>query len=117
MIQKIKFNLDGKVFRSLSNTENGEVDSGTLFYYQQDNDVISANYHGGLIVKGHLVGKQLKTGQLEFVYHHINLEGKLMLGKCFSTPAITTEGKLKYIEKWQWLSGDKSNGESEIIEV
>ena len=113
----MKINLDGKIFRSISNTDNGEVDSETLFYYQQDKDIISAIYRGGSIIQGHLIGKQLDTGQLEFVYHHINSEGKLMHGKCLSTPEITQEGKLKYFEKWQWLSGNRTKGESVIVEV
>jgi hypothetical protein len=46
-----------------------------------------------------LLGKQLDTGQLEFAYHHINSEGKLMLGECLSTPEITQESDLKYFEK------------------
>ena len=113
----MKFNLDGKIFRSIANTDNGEVDCETVFYYQQDNDIISADYHGGSILKGHLIGKQLKTGQLKFFYHHLNDEGEIMIGKCLSTPEVTSEGKIKFLEKWQWLSGDLSVGESEIIEV
>lgn len=112
----MKFNLDGKKFRSISNTENGEVDSETLFHYYQDNDIISATYHGGLILKGHLVGKQLESGQLEFVYHHINRDGQLMFGKCTSTPALTADGKIKFFEEWQWMTGDKTTGKSEIVE-
>jgi hypothetical protein len=50
-------------------------------------------------------------------YHHNNSEGKLMRGKCLSTPEIIQEGMLKYFEKWQWLSGNKTKGESVIVEV
>lgn len=113
----MKINLDDIVFRSISNTENGEVDSETLFHYQQDNDIVSANYHGGQIAKGHLLWKQLESGHLEFVYHHVNKGGQLMFGKCLSTPALTADGKIKFSEEWQWMSGDKTIGKSEIEEV
>lgn len=113
----MKYNIDGRTFRSFSNTENGEVNADTLFYYQQDGDIISAEYHGGAIKKGHLVGKQLETGQVQFVYHHINDQGELLAGKCISTPELTANGKLRLVEEWQWMTGDRSEGKSEIVEI
>jgi len=60
----LKINFDGKIFRSVENTENGEVNSETLFYSHQKEDIITAEYSGGDIRKGHLIGKILATGQL-----------------------------------------------------
>ena len=40
-----------------------------------------------------------------------------MLGKCLSTPELLSDGRLKFKEAWQWLSGDMSSGYSEIVEV
>ncbi len=113
----MKYSLDGKIFQSVENTENGEVDSETLFHYHQEDEIISADYNGGSIRKGHLLGKMLENGTLEFTYHHINLEGNLMLGKCTSVPTQLTDGRLKYSENWEWLTGDKSSGQSQIIEI
>ncbi|PWW82168.1 n-acetylglutamate synthase [Prosthecochloris marina] len=113
----MKYNLDGKIFQSIENTENGEVSSETLFHYHQDDNIISADYSGGSIIKGHLLGKMSEDGTLEFTYHHINLEGNLMLGKCTSVPTLLPDGRLKLSEQWQWLSGDKSMGKSQIIEI
>jgi hypothetical protein len=84
----MKYNLDGKIFQSIENTDNGEVGSETLFHYYQDGEIISANYYGGSIRKGHLLGKMLGSGNLEFTYHHINFQGNLMLGKCISVPTL-----------------------------
>lgn len=113
----MKYNIDGKIFQSIENTDNGEVSSETLFHYHQDDNIISADYSGGTIVTGHLLGKMSEDGTLEFTYHHINFEGSLMLGKCTSIPTLLPDGRLKYSEKWQWLSGDKSVGKSQIIEI
>lgn len=113
----MKFNLEGKIFHSVSNSDNGEVDSDTLFHYHQDGEIISADYYGGRIIKGHLIGKMLKTGQLDFRYHHINKDLQLMAGKCLSTPELLPDGRIKFIEKWQWLSGDNSLGQSVIEEI
>jgi hypothetical protein len=117
MKQSMKYNLDGKIFQSIENTDNGEVNSETLFHYHQEDDIISADYDGGIILKGHLLGKMHENGNLEFTYHHINLEGNLMLGKCTSVPTSLPDGRLKYSEQWQWLTGDRSSGKSQIIEI
>ncbi|MBI9070935.1 MAG: hypothetical protein JEY94_05020 [Melioribacteraceae bacterium] len=113
----MEFDLNNKIFRSVSNTENSEVGSETLFLYHQENEKIWAEYSGGTIVKGHLLGKVLSSGRFEFLYHHINLDGDLMVGKCLSTPEALSDGRLRMIEEWKWLCGDKSIGTSELMEV
>lgn len=113
----MKYNLDGKTFQSIENTENGEVSSETRFHYHQEGEIISAEYFGGSIVKGHLLGKMNENGNLEFTYHHINQHGKLMIGKCTSVPTILPDNRLQYSENWQWISGDKSSGKSTIVEI
>lgn len=113
----MKYNLEGKIFQSIENTENGEVSSETFFHYHQNGEIISADYSGGNIIEGHLLGKMVENGNLEFTYHHVNLEGQLMFGKCTSVPTLLPGGRLKYSENWQWISGDKSIGKSVIIEV
>lgn len=113
----MKYNLEGKVFRSVTNTENGEVSSNTLFHYRQKDKVVSAQYGGGSIVSGHLIAQVLFNGQLDMRYHHLNNKGELMLGKCLSTPELLPDGRLKFKESWQWLSGDMSSGYSEIEEI
>jgi hypothetical protein len=111
------YNLDGKIFRSAVNSDNGEVDEATLFYYQQRGDIVTARYEGGSIVEGHLIAKVLPGGQLDMRYHHLNRAGEFMLGRCLSTPALLPDGRLKFKEAWQWLTGDGSSGYSEIEEV
>lgn len=113
----MKYNLEGTVFRSVTNTENGDVSSNTLFHYRQEGNIVSAQYSGGGIVLGHLIAQVLSNGQLDMRYHHINDEGELMLGKCLSTPELLPDGRLKFKESWQWLSGDLSSGYSEIEEI
>ena len=113
----MKYNLEGKIFRSVTNTENGEIGTASLFYYHQDGELVWAEYRGGSIVSGHLLAKVLKNGQLDMRYHHLNNKGEFMLGKCLSTPEVLPDGRLKFKESWQWLSGDMSAGYSEIEEV
>ena len=111
------YNLDGKVFRPVSTTANGEAGAETLFHYRQSGDIVTASYSGGEIVSGHLIAKVLANGQLDMRYHHLNRSGEFMLGKCVSTPRRLADGRLSFSEQWQWLSGDRSSGHSEIEEV
>ena len=112
-----QYNLDGKVFRSISNTGNGDVGADTVFHYRQAGEIVTADYSGGGIVVGHLIATVLADGQLDMRYHHLNDKGEFMLGKCLSTPERLPDGRLRFKEKWQWLSGDMSSGYSEIEEV
>ncbi|MEA2073754.1 MAG: n-acetylglutamate synthase [Campylobacterota bacterium] len=110
-------NLDKKIFQVLSNPDNGEVSDDTTFYYSQKNNIISAEYNGGDILKGNLIGKQLEDGRFDFVYHHINVDSKLKIGKCLSNATLLDDGKIKLQEEWQWLCDDLSTGISELIEI
>lgn len=110
-------NLNKKIFKALSNSDNGEIDNETIFYYSQKDNIISAQYNGGKILKGNLIGKQLEDGSFDFVYHHINSNMNLKIGKCSSNAILLENGKIKLFEKWQWLSDDLSNGESQLIEI
>jgi hypothetical protein len=113
----VTYNLDGRIFRSVTNTPNGEAGPGTLFYYRQRGDVVSAEYSSETIVSGHLLARVLENGELEMRYHHLNNKGEFMVGKCVSTPEVLPDGRLKFKESWQWLSGDRSAGYSEIEEL
>ncbi|WP_338395951.1 n-acetylglutamate synthase [Fulvitalea axinellae] len=112
-----EINFDGKVFRSLSNTDNGEVSGETLFRYSQKGDLVWAEYSGGGILKGHLIAKTDKQGRLDMRYQHVNDNGEIRTGVCNSTPDIMPDGSVKLQEKWRWTCGDHSEGESVLVEV
>lgn len=113
----MRLSVDGMRFRSVSNTDNGDVDEETVFHYQQQGSVVTATYSGGRIVRGHIIGRMLTDGRLDLRYHHLNGEGVLMVGTCLSTPELLPDGRLGFHERWQWLTGDGSLGESRIEEV
>ncbi len=113
----MEYNLEGKVFRSISNTANGEVGAETLFRYHHTADIVTADYSGGGIVVGHLIARVLAGGRLDMRYHHLNDKGDFMLGECISTPELLPDGRLRFKEEWRWLSGDLSSGSSEIEEI
>lgn len=112
-----KINYDGKNFVPKRNTENGEVDEETVFHYHQKEKTIWAEYFGGEIKQGFLIGTVDNNGKLAFTYQHLNESNQLRLGKCNSIPVFSEDGKMEIHEEWQWLNGDKSKGTSVIVEV
>lgn len=110
-------NYNNKKFKAVANTENGETSEETIFHYQQEGDILQANYSGGQIASGHLMGLVSDEGHIDMRYHQVNLKGELMTGICQSTPEILESGRIRLHEKWQWTSGDESSGESIIEEV
>ena len=113
-IQMINYN--GKIFRPISNTENGETSNETLFHYKQDGNILTSEYSGGKVVYGHLIGLVDENGIIEMRYHQVNEKGVLMTGICFSKPERLPNGKLRLHESWEWTSGDKSKGQSILEE-
>ena len=113
----MNISLDGKKFRSVNNAPNGEVSADTLFDFRQEGRIVTGLYKGGQIEQGQLLAVMGDGGELDMRYHHLNKAGDLMLGTCLSTPEILPDGRIKYYERWQWLCGDKSSGESAIEEI
>ena len=111
-----RMNYNGKIFIPQFNTENGEVDAETIFHYFQENDLFWAEYSGGDVLKGHMIGTVAENGELDFHYQHLNKDRQVRVGKCHSIPHIMENGKIELQEEWQWLNGDLSSGESVLIE-
>lgn len=110
-------NYDGRKFIPKMNSENGEVGEQTNFTYHQNGNLLWAEYSGGDILKGSLIGSVLCNGGLDFVYHHMNQNMQIKTGKCRSVPTVQENGKIELSEQWQWTSGDYSKGESLLVEV
>ena len=110
-------NYNNKKFRAIENSLNGETSEKTIFLYQQTGNILSADYAGGQIVKGHLIGLVDEKGHIDMRYHQVNLQGEIMTGICTSTPEVLANGKIRLYEEWQWTSGDKSSGKSILEEI
>jgi hypothetical protein len=109
-------NYNGKVFKPIQTTENSETSKNTIFKYIQEGNIVTCNYSGGSIKKGHLIGIVSDDGTIEMRYQQVNIANELMTGICSSKPEILPNGKIRLYEKWQWTSGDESKGESIIEE-
>ncbi len=105
-------NYNNKAFRPIKNSENGETSEDTIFEYKQNGTILTSDYTGGQIVKGHLIGLVDANGNIEMSYHQINTKGEIMTGICFSKPEVLPNDKIRLHESWEWTSGDKSKGMS-----
>jgi len=110
-------NYAGRHFRSLENSDTGEVGDGTVFRYHQEGDLVWANYSGGEVRHGTLVARADDHGVLDMRYHHLNSQGELKTGICRSQPEILPDGRLRLHEEWQWTSGDSARGSSLLEEI
>lgn len=101
-------NYNNKRFKPVANTENGETSAETVFHYRQNGNIVSADYTGGKILQGHLIGLIDDAGVIEMRYHQVNDQLELMTGICRSEPEQLPNGKIRLHESWQWTSTGKS---------
>ena len=110
-------NYNGRQFRPIENTANGETSAETLFHYRQTGNILTAGYQGGNIISGHLIGIVDDAGCIDMRYHQVNNQHEIMTGKCYSKPEVLPNGKIRLHETWEWTSGDFSKGASILEEV
>ncbi|WP_398452154.1 n-acetylglutamate synthase [Sphingobacterium thalpophilum] len=110
-------NYHNRLFKVVTNTDNGDTSSETTFHYKQEGNILTSSYSGGSIISGHLIGIVDEDGNIDMRYHHINRVGEIMTGLCQSTPEILEDGRIRLQEEWKWTSGDQSCGKSIIEEI
>lgn len=106
--------LDGRRFTAVEN-EAGEVDAATVFHYHQDELGVWAEYAGGQVVRGFLVGT--RTGdELGVRYVHQNARGETATGRCSTRIVELGDGRLRLHETWAWESRE-GHGTSVVDEL
>lgn len=64
----------------IKTSENGVVNHETIFHFKQNEDIVHAEYEGGRIQAGHLIGK-LTNHILKFTYCQLRITGELDHGE------------------------------------
>ena len=108
---------DGRVFRSVSNTDSGDVDQETRFRYRQRGRVVSGTYAGGGVRDGVLIGVVDDDGSLDLRYAHVAADGRLMTGRCDTALQVLRDGRYRLHETWEWTGGGQGSGVSVVEEV
>ncbi|UBM60886.1 n-acetylglutamate synthase [Marinilongibacter aquaticus] len=112
----MSLDFNSRRFRTQANVEHGETSPETIFHYSQEGEIITAQYAGGAIVKGQLLGQFVAENEVELVYHQINLEGELLTGKCLTKVEVLADGRYRLHEEWQWTCGLHQSGVSTVEE-
>ncbi|MEU2222471.1 MULTISPECIES: hypothetical protein [unclassified Streptomyces] len=99
--------LDGLTFAPVSDQAPGQVGTHTRFAYHEEGREIWAEYAGGDVVRGHLVGTR-EGDRLDFRYVQLRTDGTTASGHCVSTVVELPDGRLRLAETWEWESGPGS---------
>lgn len=102
--------LDGRLLLGSVNTDgtaDGDVDDRTTFRYHEDRGHVWAEYAGGAVVRGRLVGT--RTGDtLDFRYVHLTVDDTTASGHCTAELETLPDGRVRSVETWEWESREGS---------
>jgi hypothetical protein len=107
--------LDGLVLAPVADQAPGQVGTRTRFAYHEEEGRIWADYAGGDVVRGHLVGTR-EGDRLDFRYVQLKTDGTTSSGHCVSLVTETPDGRVRLAETWEWESQEGS-GTSVVEEV
>ena len=110
-------NLAGTTFRAVSNSRNGHLNSETQMRFTADDGIVVGTYGGGTITVGHVLAKRTSATELEMLYHGATSDGIHSAGTARATFSQDSEGRVHMHLDWQWLTGDRSKGQSEWVLV
>jgi hypothetical protein len=111
-----KFNFNNKKFALIQNSENGQVNTETIFNYEQDDNLVTADYFGGMIKYGKIIA-ELKGDELNMLYQCLTTDNQLKAGKALAKITLRENGKIKLSLNWEWLTNGNDKGISEYVEI
>ncbi|MFD7630323.1 hypothetical protein ACFV7Q_30605 [Streptomyces sp. NPDC059851] len=99
--------LDGLVFVPVADQAPGQVGLQTRFAYREQDGRVWAEYAGGDVVRGYLVGTRAGD-RIDFRYVQLRLDGTTASGHCTSLVTELPDGRLRLEETWTWESQEGS---------
>jgi hypothetical protein len=112
----------GRRFRSADEPAGAETSAGSpvstasaVGRYFQDGDLVWAEFSGGTVRAGRLVGTRRPDGALDAAYCYLTAAGETVAGACRTVPELLADGRLRLTEHWRRLDG--STGVSHVEEV
>ncbi|MBS0636784.1 MAG: hypothetical protein JSS12_04690, partial [Verrucomicrobia bacterium] len=96
--------LDGIRMHVVQTADCGVVNHETVFSFSQKDGLVTAQYQGGKIAQGFLVGKFLAEDQLEFSYCQMQIDGTVDNGVSTCEVEFSLDGKITLIEHFEWKS-------------
>jgi hypothetical protein len=87
----------------------------SIGHYHQDGDMVWAEFRGGSIRAGRLVGTVRPDDTIDAAYCLLTAAGETVSGVCVSKPTVLDDGRIRLTEHWRRLDG--SIGTSRIEEL
>lgn len=110
------FNFNNKKFALIQNSENGQVNTQTIFEYKQNGNLVTADYFGGTIKYGKIIA-DLQGDKLSMLYQCLTTDNELKAGKAIAEISVSENEKIKLKLNWEWLTNGNDKGTSEYIEI
>ncbi|MEU7032406.1 hypothetical protein ABZ958_01800 [Streptomyces sp. NPDC046237] len=99
--------LDGLVLAPVADQAPGQVGTRTRFTYHEEDGRIWAEYAGGDVVRGNIVGTRAGD-RLDFRYVQLKQDGTTSSGHCVSLVVELPDGRVRLEESWAWESQEGS---------
>jgi len=108
--------LDNLKMNVIQTAPNGVVNASTIFTFSQRENFVSANYSGGPILQGYLVGT-VDNNRLAFSFCQLQVDGKIDNGQSECEIAMGENGKIQLIEHFKWASKNDETGVNIFQEI
>ncbi|MEZ5337451.1 MAG: hypothetical protein R3F46_04230 [bacterium] len=96
--------LDGIRMSPVSTDPKGVVNADTVFSFSQKEELVTAEYSGGSVQRGYLVGR-CSGSRLEFSYCQMNDNGTVCGGRSHAEIGQLPDGRLRLVEHFTWQDG------------
>lgn len=108
--------LDNVRMHVSKTAEQGVVNQDTIFVFRQIGSQVSAEYSGGQIRKGYLIGL-IVNNKLTFSYCQLQLDDKLDCGTSSCELSRDKNNKIILIEHFEWASRPGEKGTNVFVEI
>ncbi len=112
----LEIDINSKRFVTTGN-EHGVSGAGTVFEYHVHGQRITGTYRGGRIVEGQMVGRVTGARTIELLFQCLTDDGDLLAGQSQGRVSRNARGLVELHFDWNWLTGDRSGGQSSYIEL
>jgi hypothetical protein len=109
----MNISLDGLKMHAVETDPNGVIGIDTIFTFYQSGSKVTAEYSGGQIEQGYLVGI-VEDLELCFCYCQLEKSGNLNSGHSTCELSLSADSLIQIIEHFQWQS--KPGGGRNIIQ-
>lgn len=104
--------LNGKRFTLISNTAGDAKPGETIFTFAQNGRAVRANYDGGGVLLGTIVGQIEDDGSIYVLFQQVTSTDKLCGGEGRIKVETAANGKLRFVDDWRFTINGEASGQA-----